>query len=275
MRIVVLGASLALAACSHQAWSPGPSLPRNADAVRAKAQCDLWARNNTRGGGWAFGPALFVGAAALGNSVATGVRRGDDSDDCMLAAGWRRSGEDASPGPAPAAAPPARTAVSQPASVPAAPGVTSTTITAANGRARITLPPGWQPTSPPASAASLVTYALNRQIDAAVGVATLEREDAPDFERWVNSTLQRDLSATLENVEKTDIEWTIIGGRRAARFTMTATAKASGLRMKFLLTAIQGDKRILRVSIWTRASAFDANEARFMEMAASAMEAGG
>ena len=137
------------------------------------------------------------------------------------------------------------------------------------------LPAGWQVSPPPANAPSLQIYALNRQIDAGLGVTTLEREDVPDFERWANNVIQQDASRAMEDVEKSQPEWTTLDGRRAVRMVMTGTIKSNGVRMRFLLTAIQGERRVLRVTLWSRASAFEENRAGFLRMTESVAEAGG
>ena len=261
-------ALLGMAACSHQAWVPGPNLPANSDAVRAKARCDLWARSNTRGGGWAAGPAIFVGAAALGNSVATGVRRGDDSDDCMLAAGYRRAGDPAAPTAVPASQS-AAPAAQPPSPPPSPPG--PSIAAGRDGRLQLALPPGWQQASLPDTAATAQIYALNRQVDAMILVGSVDLSDVEDFQRYAINQYEL-LGRTLDNSEKSNVMHTTINGLQAVRAEYSGSVRSNGLRVKFMWAAIRGPSQVIRIAAWTRASTFEQQRALLDSLMAGVSE---
>ena len=82
---MMLGVALALGACAHTAWAPGPYV-NVADFEPAKARCSLFARHSAPGFA-AYGPPKYVAGAAIGYAIGNAVRQNEDFDDCMVASG--------------------------------------------------------------------------------------------------------------------------------------------------------------------------------------------
>lgn len=170
------------------------------------------------------------------------------------------------PGGSPASAPPVTDRPVMPVSVSVAPAratdvaTPSSVATSQDGRVRLTLPLGWAVSPPPAALAHVQIHARHAEFGSFLIVTTDNRADIVDMHQY-GETLRSGVVARLSGAQGTEVGRINVKGRSAIRFTVIGVA--GGVRLRYMLTAIEFGDQILKLTTWATESAFSPHALEF------------
>lgn len=120
----------------------------------------------------------------------------------------------------------------------------------------LTLPKGWErlPLTKQMSAGEVVLHATNRTIDAGAFLFAAKREGITDLAMFANAR-RASQANRLTDPQQSDILQVEVNGKRAYRSTV-AGALASGVKITYLLTVIEGGTEIAVLNAWTSTANF-------------------
>jgi uncharacterized lipoprotein YajG len=136
--------------------------------------------------------------------------------------------------------------------------VASTPIKKADSKLVFEIPSGWlsEELTQKMVQNGGVSYAKNKNIDAAVLISEASKYGITDFVAYTKSECAAQAS-NLKESSWSEIVETTINGHRAWRFWVKGIPVSGSMRMQYLGTIIEGSNTVVYVNTWTSEASFD------------------
>lgn len=135
-------------------------------------------------------------------------------------------------------------------------GRASVTSNQYSGNVSLTLPDGWERSTPPAAYSSPIVYAKNPTYEAYLILSHADKSKIQDISAFAETRKSGQISK-LRDASSSETVKTSINGRPAYVSEVVGNLPSNGVRYRFQITVVEGTKEILVLIVWATAANYE------------------